>query len=76
MLKIKLSRVGKKKQPSYKIIVAIDRDKVNGNFLEEIGYYNPLAKPHILKIDQKKFDSWIKKGAQPTEKLASLLKNK
>ena len=76
MLKIKLLRVGKKKQPSFKIIVAADRDKMGGNFLEKIGFYNPLAKPHILKMDQKKYDCWIKKGAQPTEKLASLLKKK
>jgi small subunit ribosomal protein S16 len=76
MIKIKLSKVGKKKQPSFKIIVATDRDKMGGNFLEEIGYYNPLANPHILKIDQAKYQNWLKKGAQPTEKLASLLKKK
>lgn len=73
MLKIKLSRLGKKNQPSYRIIVAEARSKRDGRYLDLIGFYNPLSRPKTIKINKKKLDSWIAKGAQPTETVKKLL---
>ena len=75
MVKMRLRRVGAKKQPFYRVIVADERSPRNGRFIEEIGYYNPLTEPATVKIDADKAKEWIKNGAQPTETVKSLLKN-
>ena len=74
MVKIRLKRVGAKKQPFYRVIVADSRSPRNGRFIEEIGYYNPLTNPAEVKIDAEKATKWIKNGAQPTETVKALLK--
>jgi len=74
MVKIRLKRVGAKKQPIYRVIVADARSPRNGRFIEEIGYYNPLTDPAEIKIDAEKAAKWIANGAQPTETVKALLK--
>ena len=74
MVKMRLRRVGAKKQPFYRVIVADERSPRNGRFIEEIGYYNPLTEPATVKIDADKAKEWIKNGAQPTETVKALLK--
>lgn len=73
-VKIRLRRVGKKKAPFYRIVVADSRYPSNGRFIEEIGYYNPLEKPAVVKVDAEKAKKWIDNGAQPTETVKALLK--
>ena len=73
-VKMRLRRMGAKKAPFYRVIVADSRSPRDGRFIEEIGYYNPLANPVEIKIDVEKANAWIKKGAQPTETVKSLLK--
>lgn len=73
MVKIRLRRQGAKKNPSYRVIVADERSPRDGRFIEELGYYNPLSNPAEIKIDVEKANDWIKKGAQPTETVKSLL---
>lgn len=73
-VKIRLRRVGKKKTPFYRIVVADSRYPSNGRFIEEIGYYNPLVDPAIVKIDTEKANKWIENGAQPTDTVKVLLK--
>ncbi len=72
MLKIKLTRLGKKNQPHYRIVINEARDKRDGSYVEMIGYYAPMQTPKVLELDIKKYDSWITKGAQPTETVAYL----
>ena len=74
MVKIRLKRVGAKKQPFYRVVVADSRSPRNGRFIEEIGYYNPLTDPAEIKIDAEKATKWIGNGAQPTETVKALLK--
>lgn len=74
MVKIRLKRVGAKKQPFYRVVVADARSPRNGKFIEEIGYYNPLTDPVEVKIDGEKAKAWISNGAQPTETVKALLK--
>lgn len=74
MVKIRLKRIGAKKQPFYRVVVADSRSPRNGRFIEEIGYYNPLTNPADVKIDAEKATNWIKNGAQPTETVRALLK--
>ncbi len=74
MLKIRLRRMGAKKQPFYRIIVADSRAPRDGAFVEEIGYYNPLTTPIELKVDNERAAEWIKNGAQPTDTVRALLK--
>ena len=73
-VKIRLRRMGAKKAPFYRVIVADSRDPRDGKFVEEIGYYNPLTEPAEIKIDAEKAEAWIKKGAQPTDTVKALLK--
>ncbi len=73
MVKIRLRRAGAKKQPFYRVIVADERSPRNGRFIDEIGYYNPLANSEI-KIDAEKAKYWVSNGAQPTETVKALLK--
>lgn len=74
MVKIRLKRVGAKKQPFYRVVVADSRSPRNGRFIEEIGYYNPLTNPAEIKIDAEKATKWLGNGAQPTETVKALLK--
>ena len=74
MLKIKLARFGKKHQPSYRIVVVEARKKRDGQYIEAIGFYNPIVKPPMIKINQERYLYWREKGAQPTETVASLAK--
>ena len=74
MVKIRLRRMGAKKAPSYRVVVADSRYPRDGRFIEEIGTYNPQTEPAEIKIDTAKADEWIKKGAQPTDTVKALLK--
>ena len=73
-VKIRLRRMGAKKAPFYRIVVADSRYPRDGRFIEEIGYYNPITEPAEIKIDADKAKKWIANGAQPTETVKSLLK--
>ena len=73
-VKIRLRRMGAKKAPFYRVVVADSRSPRDGRFIEEIGYYNPLSEPVEVKIDADKAKTWIKNGAQPTETVKALLK--
>ena len=74
-VKIRLTRLGSKKAPFYRVVVADSRFPRDGRFVEEIGYYNPLTEPAEIKIDAEKAQQWLKNGAQPTDTVKSLLKN-
>ncbi|MBQ3126306.1 MAG: 30S ribosomal protein S16 [Clostridia bacterium] len=74
MVKMRLRRMGAKKAPFYRIVVADGRCPRDGRFIEEIGYYNPLTNPAEIKIDADKAKAWLANGAQPTETVKSLLK--
>ena len=74
MLKIRLRRMGAKKAPFYRIVVADSRAPRDGAFIEELGYYNPLTDPAEIKVDKERADEWIKKGAQVTDTVRALLK--
>ena len=74
MLKIRLRRMGAKKQPFYRIIVADSRAPRDGAFVEEIGYYNPGTEPAELKVNNERAQEWMKNGAQPTDTVRGLLK--
>ena len=73
-VKMRLRRIGAKKAPFYRVIVADSRSPRDGRFIEEIGYYNPLTNPVEIKIDAEKAKKWISNGAQPTETVKALLK--
>ena len=75
MVKIRLRRLGAKKAPFYRVVVADSRYPRDGRFIEEIGYYDPTKTPSVIKIDTEKADKWIKNGAQPTETVKKLIKN-
>ncbi|WP_097025519.1 30S ribosomal protein S16 [Clostridium peptidivorans] len=66
-VKIRLRRMGAKKAPFYRVIVADSRSPRDGRFIDEIGYYNPITEPATIKIDEEKAIQWINNGAQPTE---------
>ncbi len=74
MVKIRLKRIGAHKQPSYRIVVADSRCARDGKFIEEIGFFDPLSDPEEIRVDGDKAKEWISKGAQPTERVKSLLK--
>ena len=74
MVKIRLRRMGAKKAPFYRIVVADSRYPRDGRFIEEIGTYNPVVTPAELKVDVDRAQDWIKTGAQPTETVRDLLK--
>ena len=75
MVKIRLRRMGAKKAPFYRIVVADARSPRDGRCIEEIGTYNPLTEPDTVTIDSEKAQAWIKNGAQPTDTVRGLLKN-
>lgn len=74
MLKIKLSRTGKKGYATYKIVVAEARSKRDGRFVDALGHYNPNTDPATIKLDKTKLQYWLEKGAQPTATVGSLIK--
>ena len=74
MVKIRLRRMGAKKAPFYRIVVADARSPRDGRCIEEIGTYNPLTNPAALHVDVEKAQTWIKNGAQPTDTVRGLLK--
>ena len=73
-VKIRLRRVGAKKAPFYRVVVADSRFPRDGRFIEEIGTYDPNQEPSVVKIDAEKAQKWIKNGAQPTDTVKALLK--
>jgi small subunit ribosomal protein S16 len=72
-VKLRLTRIGKTKQPHYRVIASDSRAARDGSFLEIIGQYNPRQEPSVLKIDNDKAVKWLQKGAQPTERVKKLL---
>ena len=74
MVKIRLRRMGAKKAPFYRIVVADSRFPRDGRFIEELGTYNPLKEPAEIKVDAERAQAWIKDGAQPTDTVRGLLK--
>ena len=74
MVKIRLRRMGAKKAPYYRIVVADARSPRDGRCIEEIGTYNPMTEPTVITVDAEKAQTWIKNGAQPTDTVRGLLK--
>jgi len=74
MVKIRLQRVGAKKAPFYKIVVADSRYPRDGRIIEEIGNYDPMKEVSVINLDKEKASDWMKKGAQPTDSVKSLMK--
>ena len=73
-VKIRLRRMGAKKSPFYRIVVADSRFPRDGRFIEEIGYYNPMEEPSVVKVDPEKAKKWLANGAQPTDTVKALFK--
>ncbi|MGI6687682.1 MAG: 30S ribosomal protein S16 [Christensenellales bacterium] len=73
-VKIRLKRIGMKKHPFYRVVVTDERNPRDGNFIEEIGTYDPMKQPAEIRIDNEKAVSWMKKGAQPSDTVRVLLK--
>lgn len=73
MVKIRLQRVGKKKAPFYHVVVADSKSPRDGKIIEQIGTYDPMAKPSAIVLDNEKVEKWIKNGAQPTETVKALI---
>lgn len=74
-VKIRLKRMGAKKKPFYRIVVADSRSPRDGKFLEEIGFYNPVVEPKEIRIDDEKAVKWLNNGAKPTDTVNTLFKN-
>lgn len=72
-VKIRMRRMGAKRKPFYRIVVADSRAPRDGRFIEEVGYYNPVSNPKQLKLDEDKIYAWLKKGAQPSDTVRSLI---
>ena len=73
-VKIRLRRMGAKKAPFYRIVVADSRYPRDGRFIEEVGFYDPTKEPSVIKVDKEKVEKWIASGAQPTDTVKALLK--
>ena len=73
MLRIRLRRVGKKKQPSYRIVVADSRAPRDGRFIERVGFYNPRTDPPTIEVDAEKATRWLQQGAQPSDPVRYML---
>lgn len=73
-VKIRLRRMGAKRQPSYRVVVADSRYPRDGRFIEEIGFYDPTKSPSVIRINNEKAQQWLKNGAQPTDTVRALLK--
>jgi small subunit ribosomal protein S16 len=74
MLRIKLARFGKTGQPSYRIVITEKRDKRDGKYVAQVGFYNPISTPKEIRFEKEAYEAWIAKGAQPTDTVASLYK--
>jgi small subunit ribosomal protein S16 len=74
VVKLRLMRMGKKKQPTYRVVAADSRSPRDGRFIEIVGTYEPRAEPSVVKLDQAKVQKWLSQGAQPTETVAKLIK--
>jgi len=74
-VKIRLTRMGKKNDPKYRVIVIEEGKKRDGRYIEKIGFYDPIANPHILKLDDLKLQNWLKKGARMSRGLSKLMKS-
>jgi small subunit ribosomal protein S16 len=74
MVKLRLMRMGKTKQPTYRVVAADSRSPRDGRFIEIVGNYDPRREPSVVNIDNDKAVAWLRKGAQPTEAVAKLLK--
>jgi len=74
VLKIRLRRVGAKKKPSYRVVVADSRTATNGRFVDHLGHYDPLTEPPTVIIDEDKALKWLRQGAQPSEAVGRMLK--
>ena len=72
-VKIRMRRMGSKRKPFYRIVVADSRMPRDGRFIEEVGYYNPLTNPDEVKLEEDKIFDWLEKGAQPSDTVRSLL---
>ena len=72
-VKIRLKRLGAKKAPFYRIVVADSRYPRNGRFIDEVGYYDPMKNPAEIKLDNEKVQTWLKNGAQPTDTVKALI---
>ena len=72
-VKIRMRRMGAKRKPFYRIVVADSRAPRDGRFIEEVGYYNPVSQPKELRLDEDKIFEWLKKGAQPSDTVRSFL---
>ena len=75
-VKLRLTRVGSKKNPIYRVVAADSRSPRDGRFLEIVGRYNPQTEPSTIELDEEKVTTWLQKGAQPTEPVRRLLKIK
>ncbi len=74
-VKMRLKRMGQKKAPFYRIVVADSRSPRDGRFIEEVGYYDPNLEPSVVKFNEEAARKWLSNGAQPTDRVAKLLKN-
>ena len=74
-VKMRLKRMGKKKAPFYRVVVADSRSPRDGRFIEEVGFYDPNEEPSVIKFDEEVAKKWLANGAQPTDRVAKLLKN-
>ena len=72
-VKLRLMRMGKKKQPTYRVVAADSRSPRDGRFIEVLGFYNPRSEPSVIEIDNEKAVGWLKNGARPTERVQKLL---
>ena len=72
-VKIRLTRLGKKKQPTYRVVVMDSRKQRDGKYIEQLGIYDPRQEPSLITIDNERALYWLKTGAQPTERVAKLL---
>jgi len=75
-VKLRLTRIGSKKNPIYRVVAADSRSPRDGKFLEIVGRYNPQTEPSIIELDEEKVTAWLQKGAQPTDSVRRLLKVK
>jgi len=75
MVKLRLTRMGSKKKPFYRIVASTSTSPRDGRFIEVVGTYNPVAQPAIVSIDEEKVMKWLRNGAQPTDTVRSLLSN-
>ena len=74
-VKMRLKRMGQKKAPFYRVVVADARSPRDGRFIDEVGYYDPTVEPSVIKFDEENTKEWLANGAQPTDRVAKLLKS-